>query len=453
MAAANRDHQVDLVCVAELLHEHLSGSLVAAAFEDLRDGERERVWTLQKMVAFWTAVILRAPESLSQALREAAGDRSSGCPPVESSNQAFFQRCGNLSWEFFAKVFRAFVQSVGAEEPARFAQHHQDVAQRFGRVLILDGSNLDPVARRLKLLWGDAAAPMPGTIFACYDLMRGTLADLRYSHTLKKGELVSAREVVDQLPEGSLILGDRLYGTPKFLSETGESGHYGVFRRQQWAHVETQEELGRFDYGDGTLEDRAVTLGKQAKLPARLIQLSLGEKTYEFATNVLDPEHLSAAEIADLYADRWEVERMFYDLKEVLNLHRFYCGNANAIAMQLYASAIVHTAMRIAQGRIANEASVEPEDISEAKLFPLLGATSATLVTLEMGFLLTEQANPGVELRKPDWHEACHLKVPLWRILADKSRGDRPRDTTYRFSSDERWREMPPPPGGPRGPT
>ncbi len=131
MATADRDQQVDLVCVAELLHEHLTAPLVAAAYEELRDGERERVWTLQQMVAFWTAVILRAPKSLSGALREAAGDRSSGYPPVETSDQAFFQRCSNLRWEFFAEVFKAFVQSVSAAEPARFAQHHQRVAERF----------------------------------------------------------------------------------------------------------------------------------------------------------------------------------------------------------------------------------------------------------------------------------------------------------------------------------
>lgn len=447
MATPDRDRKVDLVCVAEVLHEHLTGSLVAAAFEDLRDGERERVWTLQQMVAFWTAVILRAPKSLSQALREAAGDRSSGYPPVETSNQAFFQRCEHLRWEFFAEVFRAFVRSVSTHEPPRFAQPHRDVAARFDQVVILDGSHLDPVARRLKVTWGNTAAAMPGTILACYDLMRGTLADLRYSHTLKKGELVAAREVLEELPQGSLVLGDRLYGTPQFLEDVQESGLYGIFRRQAWAHVEVEAEIGSQAYEGGTLEDRLVRLGKRARFPARLIRLVRGKKAYEFATNVLNPERLSASEIADLYRDRWEVERMFFDLKEVLNLHCFYCGNANAVAMQLYAAAIVHAAMRVAQGRIAAEAAIEPERISEAKLFPLLGATSATLVTLEMGFLLTEQANPDHRLRKPDWHGACCLEVPLWRILADESRGDRPRRTTYVTDWNERWRELPPPPG------
>ncbi len=447
MASPNRNREVDLFHAAEVLHDHLTGPLVSAAYEELRGRERERVWTLQQMVAFWTAVILRAPDSLSAAFREASGSASSSYPAMETSNQAFFQRCANLRWEFFAEVFRAFVRSVSAEEPARFAHHHRAIGKRFSRILIFDGSNLEPVARRLKITWGHSAAPMPGKIFACYDLMRGTLADLLYSHTQKTAELGFAREVLAQLPKDSLALGDRLYGTPRFLSEVADAGLFGVFRRPQSGHVAVQEELGSFEYKDGTLEDYEIILGKRAKQPARLIRLTLGEKTYEFVTNVLDPKRLSAAEIADLYADRWEVERMFYDLKEVLNLNRFYCGNANAVAMQLYASAIVHTAMRVAQGRIAADVKVKPEDISQAKLFPLLGATSAALATFELGFLFTKQANPGVKLRKPDWRTATGLSVPLHRILADKTRGKRPRDTANPFDYATRWKELPPPPG------
>jgi hypothetical protein len=452
VSAGKRKKRVDLGSVAELLHEHLTGPLVAGAFEELRDGERERVWTLQQMMAFWTAVILRAPKSLSEALREASGAVASRYPPVETSDQAFFQRCSNLKWEFFARVFRAFVESVSAVERPRFARHHEKIEERFGRILIMDGSNLEPVARRLKITWGHTAVPIPGKIFACYDLMRGTLADLLYSHTQKTAELSFAREVLGQLEPGCLLLGDRLYGTPQFLSEVSKSGLYGVFRRPQSGSVDVQQELGTYAYGDGTLTDQEVVFGKRVQQRARLIRLTIEEKKYEFATNVLDPMTLSAVEVADLYRNRWDVERMFYDLKEVLNLNRFYCGNANAVAMQIYASAIVHTAMRVAQGRIAEDAAIEPEAISEEKLFPLLGATSATLVTLDWGFLMTEQANPGVKLRKPDWHAACNLQVPLRRILADKSRGKRPRDTKNEFDWAVRWRDLPPPPGAPPEP-
>ena len=446
MAKGISNPEIDLVGVTELLHEHLTGALVASAYEALREDERRRVWTLERMVAFWTAVILRAPPSLSAALREASGGRM-GYPPVESSHQAFFQRCEDLRWDFFAEVFAAFRDSVKASEPPRFAGRHRRLSEVFPAIHIFDGSTLDPVARRLKITQGHTAVPLPGVIFACYDLRRGTLEHLGYSHTLEQAELLSAREVLERLPKGSLALGDRLYGTPAFLADVDACGLFGVFRRPNNGKVEPGEELGRFEYRGGILEDSLITLGARAKLPARLVRFTLGAKTYEFVTNVLDPERLSAVEIADLYDDRWDVERMFHDLKEVLNLGCFYCGNANAVAMQLYASAIVHTAMRTAQGRIAEAAAIEPEALSPAKLFPLLGAAAATLATFEYAFLMTQLANPDVTLNKPDWRRACSLRIALKRILADKTRGSRPRTTTKTFEWGLRWRELPPPPG------
>lgn len=441
------EQQLDLLSVVEVLHEHLTPAMVDSAYEELRDQERERAWTLRHLVQFWTAVILRAPASLSQALRETAGGLGSGYPLVDSTAQAFFQRCRDLHWEFFAEVFRRFVASLCAQEPARFACAHAGLATRFGRILILDGSNLDPVARRLKAVRRTAGVPIPGMVLACYDLLRGTLAELLFSPTLRKGELTMARDVLGKLEPGVLVVADRLYGTPKVLAEVTKKGIWAVFRRQPSARFHDEQLLQRTALEGGVLEDWRLALGVQARVPVRLIRLRLGKVEHEFLTNVLDPAQLTAQEVADLYRDRWQVERMFQDLKEVLNLKHFYCGNSNAVAMQVYACAIVHTAMRVAQGRIAQLASVEPEALSQAKLFPLLAAVSATLTTLEAGFFATEVANPGHRLTKPDWRTVCVTQIPLKKILADKSRGRRPRTGPPRVKpGGTRWQELPPPP-------
>lgn len=450
MSGIDRDQEVDLVAVAELLNSHLDGALVRNAYEKLRGAERERAWTLDHLMAFWVAVILRAPPSLSQALREASASPASGYPQVSASKQAFFQRSHQMRWEFFAEVFRSFVESTNESEPARYARHHERVAESFSRVVVIDGSSLDSVARRLKITWQNDATPLPGSMLGCYDLMRGTLADLLYTPTKKTGEIVLARKAMDRLPPGSLVLGDRLYGTPKFLNDVQKAGHCGVFRKKPQVTVPEEELLSRAGDEGEVLEDWRVRLGTKVQTTARLIRLTIGEKAYEFVTNILDPERLPAQAVADLYRDRWEVERMFQDLKTVLNLNRFYCGNTNAVALQLYASAIVYTGLRLGQGRIAAEAGIQPENISTAKLFPLLAATTATLTTLEYGFFRTELANPEVELRKPDWREACHLKVRLGEILADKTRGQRPRRCRKHVPGVQPWQELPPP--GARGP-
>jgi hypothetical protein len=82
-----------------------------------------------------------------------------------------------------------------------------------------------------------------------------------------------------------------------------------------------------------------------------------------------------------------KAERLFFDLKEVLNLHRFYTSSPNGVAMQVYAAALVHTALRVAQGHIAQASGIEPEEIAPAKFFPRLAAASIGLTWLELAFI------------------------------------------------------------------
>ena len=85
MSEIDLDQDVDLVAVAELLNTHLDSALVRNAYERLRGSERNRAWTLDHLMAFWVAVTLRAPPSLSHALREASGSPASGYPQVSTS--------------------------------------------------------------------------------------------------------------------------------------------------------------------------------------------------------------------------------------------------------------------------------------------------------------------------------------------------------------------------------
>ncbi len=447
----NANQTVDLLGVVNVVHEYLTPALIQAAYGEVRVAERERLWTLEKLVQFWTAVAAQAPDSLSQALRFAAKGGQTGYPDVDASPQAFFQRCQSLDPAFFARVFRAFVRSVAEQEPPCFAQQHAPLAARFSRLLILDGSDLDPVARLLKGTRGKTAVPIPGQVLACYDLRRGTLADLLFEPSLRIGELTLARQVLATLEAGALVLADRLYGTPKVLGEATAQGLLAVFRRQPSAKTRNEQRLSFTRVPNGVLEDWRVELGVRARLPARLVRLRIGDRTHEFLTNVLDPAQLSAQEVAALYRDRWQVERLFQDLKEVLNLKRFYCGNSNAVAMQVYACAIVHTAMRTAQGRIAQAADVPAEVLSTAKLFPLLAAISARLALLEAGFLAIQRANPRYRLTPPDWRTMCAAEVALREILADQTRGKRPRMRLPPSKpGDDRWQELPAPPSRPR---
>jgi hypothetical protein len=113
--------QVNLLRVVELLQTHITPALCHAVFGRVRRTERQRVWTLDALVRFWTAVILRAPTALSQALADARDAREPLFPRIEGTPEAFFQRCRDLRPAFFAEVFRRFTARLVGAVPPRYA--------------------------------------------------------------------------------------------------------------------------------------------------------------------------------------------------------------------------------------------------------------------------------------------------------------------------------------------
>ena len=100
---AKRAKDVDLLRVVDLLQEHITPALCRAVFGAVRKTERQRVWTLEALIRFWTAVVLRAPKALSQALVDSLEGRDPSFPRIGASPEAFFQRCRDLRPAFFAE--------------------------------------------------------------------------------------------------------------------------------------------------------------------------------------------------------------------------------------------------------------------------------------------------------------------------------------------------------------
>src|SRR5438876_8649378 len=155
---------IDLLRVVDLLQEHITPALCRTVFGAVRTTERQRVWTLEALVRFWTAVVLRAPTALSQALADSLESRDPLLPRIEASPEAFFQRCRDLRPAFFAEVFRRFTARLLRAAPPRHAADMAPVAARLAAVVSLDGSRLAAIAHRLKLLWNERAVVLPGCL-------------------------------------------------------------------------------------------------------------------------------------------------------------------------------------------------------------------------------------------------------------------------------------------------
>lgn len=410
---------IDLLRVVDLLQTHITPAMCRAAFGAVRRTERQRVWTLEALIRFWTAVVLRAPTALSQALADSLEGRDAMLPRVEASPEAFFQRCRDLRPAFFAEVFQRFTDRLVTLVPARYAAEVAPVRERFAAIVIVDGSGLTAVAHRLKLLWKERAVILPGSMLTVYDLGRGLCRHLSFSADAAANELPRATRVLATLPRDTLVLGDRLYGTAAFFAALNAHQCWGVIRRNRVLHLHTLQRLRKRRIHGGLLEDQQVRAGSGQLVPAqtlRYIRWRRGGRRYELLTNV-PPTRLTAEEVLDLYPYRWRVERMFFDLKEVLNLNRLYAANPNAVAMQVYAAAIVYNAFRVAQSDGAAQIGWAPEQLSPAKFYPKVATATYLYLNRQQWEREIRDRYPHLHLRligtRPCWVRTTPLPVQV----------------------------------------
>jgi hypothetical protein len=398
--------EVNLLETTRLLQDHLTEGLCREVFQEQRVGERERTWSLYALGQFWQGIVLQSPGSLTQALDEGMRGEGVVWPEVQGTAQAFFLRCKTLDWRFFHALFHRFVDSITPQAAPSYAGDFHALRERFREVWVIDGSRLDAVAHRLKILWKTRAVVLPGCVLGLYDLFRGYPRRLQFDPDAARSESVRAHEVLEHVPEGTLLLGDRLYASVALFDEMSRRKIHGLFRFNRTLSIPVFETLlEERKVSGGTLQDWIVTVGSGATAPPqrlRYLRFKKGRRVYELLTNVLDPTILPAWTAMRLYPFRWKVERMFYDLKVVLKLKQFYVTSPNGVAMQLFAAAMVYVALRVAQGKVAAQIDVAPDDISPARLFPRVAKACGFLAGVQIGYLLACRDHPNAQLRFPD---------------------------------------------------
>jgi len=435
--------EVLLIPILEIIQTYLTSSMCMEVFSSERVNERQRLWTLKAMVMFWNEVILRAPPSLTQALQECFGG-SWLSAHVEATPEAFFQKSAGFHPRFFARIFQEFISPLAADAPANFASDVASLRSRYKEVWIIDGSRLSAIWKRLKILWDVEAVVLPGCLTVTYDLFRGIPRVVEFYRDAAKSEAKRAREFVKKIPTGTLLVGDALHGVPRFLAAALAESVKVLARYNETVNLRLVKRLCRRKYKGGMLTEELVEAGGNQGVPKvtlRHIIWKKGNDVIRLVTTELDRKLLPAKTALLLYRRRWSIERMFYDLKDVLGLNHIYSGNPNGVGQQVYACCIVYAAMRFAQGMVAmSQPDMIPEDISEKKFFVKIAVAHIEYTNALIGFVLTEIANPGIDLKEPDWNNLASTKVPIKDIFREKRNPNRRKK---RFSKErKKWKSF-----------
>jgi hypothetical protein len=375
---------------------------------------------LTQLLAAFTFHVMQDAGTLGEHFAELFGQ-----PLADSS---WSDRRTRLPWEIFAELMRRVLRP-------RATQGQADAFWRQWRLLAIDGTQFSlPNTAQIRAQRsktrnrrGRAAfATLPTTVLVELGLHNPVAAAIGRGGG---AEWVLAQDLLQGLPGGALVLGDRLYGCAAFaapaIAACARVGSHLLVR----ARASIKPEVVR------VLRDRSRLIRVPVRetehpkhilgwLEVREIRARIGRPGHRATaltlwTTLRDPRSAPAIELAELYARRWEHELYFRELKRQLRKTELLQSHTVETAAQEVAALVVASAVLAAE-----RALVAGDDVSALRVsFPkLLRVVQALWLAVELGAgILTDhqtqqilrrgQAQLRRQLTPPRRSRSCPRKV------------------------------------------
>jgi len=283
--------------------------------------------------------------------------------PVCLTTSALLQRLQHAGYEPLQQLFG----SLGTWLHAYLAPPACDLAPFASRIVALDETKLDAVVRRLP--WqrqhrlGDPAL-LAGKLAAVFDIRAQRWLRVQYLADTVRNCKQEALSLLTDLPWHSLLLFDLGYFSFPFFDYLTERGYFWISRYRE----KTNYRLLHVYYRHHEILDALVWLGCEQGVRSgyavRLVRFGSGTQLYLYFTNVLDPLQLPMADIARLYARRWDIELAFLTIKDLFGLQQWWSSQRPLILQQIAVVLILAQLLQALRLHIAAQADCDPFDVS-----------------------------------------------------------------------------------------
>jgi hypothetical protein len=186
-----------------------------------------------------------------------------------------------------------------------------------------------------------------------------------------QNEMLYAKTLVERIADHSLTIFDRGFLCAEILlglSLSGEARHYLIPAKSntKWALLSGTEE-------DGLVRMR-VSPQARTKVPslpefwtARAVRvISANGKERILLTSLLDRRRFKAADLAECYRRRWEIETSYRELKQSMlgTALTLRSQQPKGVEQEIWGALIAYNLVRLEMAKAAIDAKVEPTDLS-----------------------------------------------------------------------------------------
>lgn len=333
----NLPEQVETV-FKEIIHP-----LTLAQCELFRQmGMRERTLTLPVMMALLLSTIWRQIAGVSELVRLIRTESLVWELPQKVSQQALSLRLSSMPAVLFLNVLNQLLpimQQRWSERSRPLAPEIQWAYEHFTHVLIVDGSTLDALIKKIGLLQAFAKNPLAGKMTTLLELGSRIPRRIWFKNDPQASDQTFWELILAELPPGSLLLFDKGYTNFKRFGELTSAGITFITRAKSNLKYEFVRELA----ATPRFRDSVIYIGDaETRQQLRLVEVLYGKTWHRYLTNEIDPEKLPARQLVALYYRRWSIEQAFNTVKRLLGLAYFWSGSQNSVELQLWSTWIVY---------------------------------------------------------------------------------------------------------------
>lgn len=337
-----------------------------------------------------------------------------GFPKLTITDDAVRKAVRRWGPQTFANLY---IHLCDALPKVKISQTTTALATFAREIVALDESTLDAIHRhqkQLRHLDRSGSALLAGKIAGLWDIRRQRWFRLQFRADALAHCANDLQSLVQGLPVGSLILEDLGYfGFPwlDWLTDTGYSFISRLKEKTTFELLHTFVQNPALGYLDAIIWLGAYRSDRAAHA-VRLIQFRKGNRTFSYITNVLDPQVLPFHEIVQLYARRWDIELIFFLLKEHFGLHIWWSSKQDLMLCQLWIALILAHLLTRLRFQVAETASVSYFDISIPVLMDLLRRFSSPSSSL-----VYRLAREGRFLKLVRPHSRLRPQVPIIQTM------------------------------------
>lgn len=218
----------------------------------------------------------------------------------------------------------------------------------FTRIVALDGSTLDELARRVGFKDDQGndkkERRLAGRMAALLDVARQLPMQVWYEADSKAHDQRFWEDALSEVKAGMLLLFDLGFVNHAFFDLLTDKGVRFVTR----AKANAAFRVTRILHDDPCMRDQIVLWGgrdTRCKHEMRLVQRLHQGKWYRYLTNELNPKVLPPEYVVAIYYQRWRIEDAFNIVKRILGLAYLWVGNSNGVQMQIWATWLLYAAL------------------------------------------------------------------------------------------------------------